>query len=532
MRNIFIFAIIIILTACSSGPADGDYSFELYAHGDIHGRFFSNTYVDGGVNEGSLSGIYSFISQRREAAGADKVIFLDLGDHNHGDNSTHFYNYVYDYLPDEKHLYTRVAEFVGYDAIVAGNHDLEVGLPVFTRIRDELGIPYLAANVVSAKDGVPFFEPYTIIEREGIKIAIIGLTTPEVKKWLGEEKIEGLDVVPIYNAAVKYVAQIREKEKPHLVFLAVHAGTGDGTPEDVEDPCRYMAASIEGIDGVFASHDHIPYCGKEWNGKDSIVVVNSGPYGKKLSGVKVSIAISDGVVSSRRIDAVLHNVAGEGDSLFNSTFGEDYLRVKEFSNRKLGSIDEDIVPGDIFDAPCLYSNLLHYVQLQNSGADISFVSPTKFRGSVPAGDICYNDILDLYPFENLLYKVSLTGAQIKNYLELSYDNWKKKPVSFDCAGGLRYTVDFSKPLGSRVNVISFTDGRPFNEDATYTAAMASYRANGGGNLLLEATGLHLEQLEGIFIEKYGPVKEMLYDFFRGEKKTAASLAAVSDWKIL
>ena len=76
MRNIFIFAIIIILTACSSGPADGDYSFELYAHGDIHGRFFSNTYVDGGVNEGSLSGIYSFISQRREAAGADKVILL------------------------------------------------------------------------------------------------------------------------------------------------------------------------------------------------------------------------------------------------------------------------------------------------------------------------------------------------------------------------------------------------------------------------------------------------------------------------
>ena len=97
---------------------------------------------------------------------------------------------------------------------------------------------------------------------------------------------------------------------------------------------------------------------------------------------------------------------------------------------------------------------------------------------------------------------------------------------------MRYTVDFSKPLGSRVNVISFTDGRPFNEDATYTAAMASYRANGGGDLLLEATGLHLEQLEGIFIEKYGPVKEMLYEFFRGEKKTAASLAAVSDWKIL
>lgn len=521
----------LILAACSNGPADGDYSFELYAHGDVHGCFFSNNYTDGGVKDASLSSIASFLAHRRGEN--ENVVLLDLGDHNHGDNSTHYYNYVHEYLPDEKHIYPRIANYMDYDAIVVGNHDIEVGKNMFSRIKEELDAPYLAANVIYTSNGEPYFQPYTIIEKRGIKIAVIGLTTPEVKKWLGQEKMEDLDVIPIKECAEKWVSLVKDKEKPHFVFLAVHAGTGNGTPDDIGDPCRYLASSLDGIDGVFAAHDHIPYCGKEWNGGDSVFVVNSGPYANKLSGVKLSFTVLDGNVQERKYDPFLVDMKGiESDSLYNVTFNDDYLRVKDFSNKRIGTIDEDIIPGKIFDAPCLYSNLLHYVQLKCSGADVSFVSPTKFRGSIPAGDISYNDILAMYPFENLLYKVSLTGAQIKNYLELSYNNWKQNPIAFDCAGGLSYIVDFSKPLGSRVDVISFADGREFNENDTYTAAMASYRANGGGDLLLQATGLNTKQLEGIFVEKYGPVKEMLYYFFINEKKTAASLAAVSDWKIL
>lgn len=531
MRCCLLLILSIILAACSQGPADGDYFIELYAHGDLHGRFFDSLYTEDKGREASLSGISFFLQQRRNEG--KNVVAVDLGDHNHGDNSTHFYNYVYEYLPDEPHFYSRIANYVGYDAIVAGNHDIEAGKGIFSRIRDEIGIPYLAANVVDTLDGKPYFDPYTIIEREGVRIAVIGLTTPLVKKWLGDEKMEGLDVLPLPESAALWINKVREIENPHLLFLAVHAGSGDGTPEDADAPCRYLASSLEGIDGVLAAHDHLIYCGKEWNGKDSVAVVNSGAYAAKLSGVKIKVSIKDGKVSGKAIDPFLVDIEGKRtDSLFNATFRDDFLRVKEFSVKKLGYMDEDIIPAQIFEAPCLYSNLLHYVQLNRSGADISFVSPTKFRGTIPAGEICYNDILDMYPFENLLYKVSLTGAQIKTYLELSYDNWKSSPVSFDCAGGLRYTVDFTRPLGSRVNVTSFIDGRIFNENETYTAAMASYRANGGGDLLLQATGLHAAQLEGIFVEKYGPVKEMLYDFFINEKKTAASLATVSDWKIL
>lgn len=531
MRLRLLLILSVFLAACSSEPADGEYSIEIYANGDIHGCFFDTNYIDSTYKEASLSAISSYLTERRQAG--SNLVALDLGDHNHGDNSTHYYNYVYDYPPDEPHFYTRIASFMDYDAIVAGNHDIEAGKGIFTRIMDELDIPLLGANVVDSAACRPYFEPYTIIERSGIRIAIIGLTTSEVELWLGNEKIKGLDVLPVLQSAEYWVSRVRERENPHLLFLAIHAGTGDGTMNDTDAPCRFIARSLKGIDGVFASHDHIPYCGKEWNGEDSIFVVNSGPYGKKLSGVKILLSFSNGELSGKSMEPFLIDMTGRrSDSLFNATFRDDFLRVRDFSASKIGSIDADIRPGEIFDAPCLYSNLLHYVQLKETGADISFVSPSKFRGYIPAGDICYNDILNIYPFENLLYKVSLTGAQIKTYLELSYDNWKNKPVAFDCAGGLRYTVDFTKPLGSRVEILSFTDGREFNVNETYLAAMASYRANGGGDILLQATGLHPKQLEGIFIAKYGPVKEMLYRFFLNEKKTAASLATVSEWKII
>lgn len=523
LRLLLPFAVIISLavTSCRTSPADGVYRLELYAHGDVHGCFFD-----------SLPRIQNYLSQRKSDAGEDNVISIDLGDHIHGSNSAYYYNYVHDYQQGEKHIFSRIAEYMGYDAIVAGNHDIETGREIFGKIRNEISIPYLAANVVWKDSGEPYFTPYTIFMKQGISIAVIGLTTPEVKKWLGSEKIAGLDILPIQNIAGRIVEEVREKHSPHLIFLAVHAGCGNGSGEDIENPCKYLAASIKGIDGVLAAHDHIAYCGKEWNGSDSVVVINSGPYAQNLSGIRIEMEFEDGKVAGKKLEASLIKMREiTPDSGYITHFQSESKAVDEFSSMKLGSIDEEIDPKMIFDGPCLYSNLIHHVQLEESSARVSFVSPTKFRGVVQAGDICYNDVLKLYPFENILYKVEMTGAQIRNYLELSYNNWKSRPVAFDCAGGLEYEVDFTRPYGSRVKVISFTDGAPFDENATYPVAMASYRANGGGDLLLQATGLNLAQLDGIVLEKYRPVRNLIYDFFEGETRTAAGLAAVSKWSV-
>ena len=509
----------------------GNYNIELYAHGDIHGCFFDSLYT-AGEREASLANISGFINGRRGDKGIDGVVLLDLGDNIHGDNAAYYYNYVHKYSKGEKHLYSRITEYMQYDASVVGNHDIETGREIFEKVRDESSIEYLSGNVFELSNGKTLFKPYTVIERKGVRIAVIGFTTHEVKKWLGNEKMEGLDVYPISYVAQEVVNYVNSKEKPHFTVLALHSETGKEDDGNYMNSGRWLGENIGGIDVVLASHDHIPFWGKVWNGKDSIPVVNSGAYGAKLSGIKFNIVLDRGVVVSKDISFGLVQMDSvEKDTVYLKKFREDFLRVKEFSVSKLGEIDKDIVPAEIFEGPCVYSNLLHYVQLKESGADISFVSPTKFRGTIPAGNISYNDILTLYPFENLLYKIQLTGAQIQNYLELSYNYWKRKPVSFDCAGGLKYTVDFSKQVGERVTVHSFTDGRKFYVDSTYTAAMASYRANGGGELLLEATGLHAGQIEGIYIKKFGVIKDMLYNHFMNSNVSSEELAKVASWYI-
>ena len=532
MRQLVLLTLLAFVISCKSDKNTGNYNIGLYAHGDIHGCFFDSLYTGSSEREASLANISSFIKEMREASGGNNVILLDLGDNIHGDNSTHYYNYVHEYASGEKHLFNKIAEYMGYDAVVVGNHDIEAGRDVHGKVCAESSIPRLAGNVVELASGKPVFEPYVILERNGLKIAVVGLTTHEVKMWLGKEKIEGLDVLPASSVVSDIVEAIRNKEKPHLLVLALHSETGKADEDNFMNSGRWIAENVPGIDVVLASHDHIPFCGKVWNGSDSVLIVNSGPYGKKLSGVILDVTLEKGVVVEKNISGELIDMGTvPKDTVYLHEFREDFLRVRAFSSKELGSIDAEINPNEIFDSPCVYSNLLHTVQLKESGADISFVSPSKFRGVIPAGEISYNDVLVMYPFENLLYKVALTGHQIKNYLELSYDNWKKKPVSFDCAGGLKYTVDFSSQAGERVTIHSFTDNRAFCLDSTYTAAMASYRANGGGDLLLQATGLHTQQLDGIHIQKFGAIKDMLYNYLNGSKISSAQLSEAACWEI-
>ena len=147
----------------------------------------------------------------------------------------------------------------------------------------------------------------------------------------------------------------------------------------------------------------------------------------------------------------------EPDTRYSARFNKDFKAVYEFANRKIGTITEEIYFSDALKGPSSYIDLVHKVQLEASGADISFTAPLSDRGMIPAGIIRYNDLVLLYGYENLLYVVELTGAQIKNYLEFSYYNWVNNigpTYNFDSAEGIIYRVIKSAPRGSMVEIIS------------------------------------------------------------------------------
>ena len=161
-RSCFFFVIVSALmlsAACDRGPRDGDYTLTLLSTNDMHGHWFDSTYV-GGHTRRSLFAVNHYVDSVRKADGAENVLLVEVGDCLQGDNAAYYYNYVDTLSP---HLFPRLMDYMGYDAIVWGNHDVETGHRVYDRVQKELmdyGIPFLAANAIRNDNGKPYFPPY------------------------------------------------------------------------------------------------------------------------------------------------------------------------------------------------------------------------------------------------------------------------------------------------------------------------------------------------------------------------------------
>ena len=271
---------------------------------------------------------------------------------------------------------------------------------------------------------------------------------------------------------------------------------------------------------ILAAHDHIGVI----NRYEKSIVASTNAYGKEIIKTRIKIAIENGKAKEKNL--AIESIKTDSlipDKKFLNHFAEEIKTVEEFSNSVIGKADVDIDPKLILKGPCTYSNLLHHVQLEESSADISFVSPSKFRGIIAAGDVTYNDVLQMYPFENILYKVKLSGREILSYLEASYSIFDSNgklagsPHNFDCADGINYSVNFKETAGNRIKISSLKNGKKFHHDSIYSAAMVSYRANGGGELMMKATGLEAEELECRVIEKYSDVRNLIFNFFKSGK---------------
>ena len=150
-----------------------------------------------------------------------------------------------------------------YDAGVVGNHDIEAGHPVYDKLVKEFEFPWMAANAVTTDDGQPYFEPYTVLEKDGVKIVILGMITPGVPSWLPGNLWEGMDFEDVIESAQKWVEIIQEKENPDLLVGLLHSGvdytyrgqTAD-TPKNT-DASRLVAEQVPGFDVIFVGHDHL-----------------------------------------------------------------------------------------------------------------------------------------------------------------------------------------------------------------------------------------------------------------------------------
>lgn len=512
MKRIIVLTAVLMSMTTLMAKSPKTVTLRIVETSDVHGAFFPYNFTERRDMSGTMARVSSYLKRQRKEMG-NRLILLENGDILQGQPTCYYTNFV---ATDKPNIAAEVVNYMKYDAQTFGNHDVEVGHKVYDKWIKELNCPVVGANIIDLKSGKPYVEPYVIIEREGVRVAILGMLTPAIPNWLHQSLWSGMRFEEMVSCTKRWVKILREQEKADVVIGLFHSGWDGGivTDEYDEDATQKVAEQVEGLDVIFFGHDH-----RERN----TTVKNVLCLDPSCNAQKVAVAtiqVRNGKVTSKK---------GELIDVTKEPLDEDFMRhfqprideVKAFVERKIGVFNENMLSRDAFFGPAAFVDLIHQLQLEHTGADVSFTAPLTFNSEIKAGPVYQSDMFKLYRFENGIYVVRMTGKEIRNFLEMSYDQWvntmtspedhimllapkvagdnqrenfKNFTFNFDSAAGIDYVVDVTKPNGQKVHILQLSDGRPFDENAWYRVAMNSYRGNGGGELLVRGAGIPLDSI--------------------------------------
>ena len=526
---------------------------------DIHGNYYPYDFILRHEAAGSLARVYEFVQKERETY-KDNLLLLDNGDILQGQPCAYYYNYI-DTI--SLHLAAEVLNYMKYNAGNMGNHDVETGRAVFDRWAGDCNFPILGANIIDTVTGKTHFKPYEVLERDGVKIVVLGMITPAIPVWLSENLWKGLRFDDMEETARKWMKIIREKENPDLVIGIFHAG------QDAllmggkyrENASLEVARNVPGFDIVLMGHDHTRELKKIKNVEgDSVLIMDPASKGGVVANADVTLKLRKGKVVEKHISGVLTEMKNyTANKDFMARFAPQFSDVRDFVSKKIGSFTETILRALLISGSSAFIDLIHMLQLEITNAEISLAAPLSYDTEISKGDVFVSDMFNLYKYENMLYTMKLSGKEIKDALEMSYDLWtnqmkspddhllllrekrregatdrasfKNFSFNFDSAAGIIYTVDVTKPKGEKVTITSMADGTPFSLDKMYKVALNSYRGNGGGELLTKGSGISQDELKDRIL--YSTDKDLRYYLMQYiEKKGVIEPHALGQWKFI
>ena len=511
-------ALISILASCTPKET----TLTIIETTDTHGRY------DEFAND-------AHVLKQMKAQLGDRLILLDNGDNVQGTA----FQYCSNQDAEHPNLVSAVLNFFPYDVVGVGNHDIEAGRKVFDRLYSEVKMPVVCANVIDETTGEPYYTPYTIIKRDGYKIAVLGLLTPYVITWVPDRLRPGLRFDQLESAAEKWVKIIQEKEHPDLMIGLLHSGwepmaqnLPDDTPLGRENATKWVAENVPGFDLIFYGHDHRAKAEKLFNcAGEPVYVLNSGNRAQGLAKAEVTLKKGE----KPQISIELMPTDGEEKDTDFLAMLQPYLdRAEAYQQEPVAELPVSISSNDAFNGPCLWVDELHrcqfeIVEAEGIHADISMAAPLGGGKTIEAGMLSVKDFFTWYPFENSLAVMALTGKEVKAFLEYAYE--MKSPIyNFDSGAGIIYEVTNGNPMGERINIISMADGTPFDMDKTYNVVMNSYRSMGGGNHLMNGLGWAQEEIKDHVVwQSDRDLRSLFIDW--AKKKGVLDTEPLNCWKI-
>ena len=510
---------------------------------DVHGNIRPYDYFRDVPSENGLAKVYTTVKDYRNKY--KNVLLLDTGDLIQGTPMIYYFNReAYD-LPNPM-IFTM--NYMRYDAFAVGNHDIEQGYMTYDKARREADFPWLSANGVR-QDGSTFFEPYTIIEKNGIRIGIIGLTTPAIPMWLDKSLYPGISWVDMVSSAKKWVEIVRPQVD--VLIGMFHAGMNVGYSQKFTDALNLpnenatalVAENVPGFDVILCGHSHRRYPDSDDDPAKigNAVMLMSGSHARYLGVAELSLSK---VTSGWEIDGSTSQILSM-DSVETATeiidLTEHYhTQTLAYIRQQIGTVSDTISGRNSRDQDNAMVELINKAQMAETGAGISFAASFNQRFLLSPGQILIKDIYGMYRFENFLYTIEMTGQQIKDYLEFSAGYFTYNPqtnrvgmnkqmpgYNYDMAEGISYEIHVKNDSGNRIkNLTDLSNSQNLNLQKTYTVAMNSYRASGGGGHLA-ACGIPQATITWKSSEE---MRNILANYIQAQKTISAQVD--NNWRLV
>jgi 2',3'-cyclic-nucleotide 2'-phosphodiesterase / 3'-nucleotidase len=463
---------------------------------DLHGNLYPVDYYTDKPDNRGLAKIGTIIKRTRQEN--PNVVLVDSGDTIQGTPMQYYHNKKNNQPPDPMMLAMSALRF---DAMAVGNHEYNFGLKVLEKARSEAKFPWLSANTYNKGTNETHYKPYIIKEVAGVRVGILGLTTPGVPTWENLPNYVGLEFHEPLSEAKKWVPILRDKERADVVIIAMHMGleedlkTGELNPGQVanENQAIAIAKQVPGVDLIFMGHTHRDVPAVVING---VLLGQANHWGRHLARADLYLQNEGGKwrVYARAGRTIPADDRVEADAELLK-IGEPYhLETQAWLSRIIGESAAELTAGEARFRDTGILDLIQRVQLDAGKADVSMVAVFNPQARIAKGPVTVRDIAGLYVYENTLVVLEVTGRQVKDALEHSAKYFRpyevgKSPAelvndkipayNFDIAEGVTYELNISKPIGQRIEKLQF-QGKPLEPTQKLRLATNNYRVNGGG----------------------------------------------------
>ena len=347
-----------------------------------------------------------------------------------------------------------------FDAMVVGNHEFDFGPKVLKQRIAQARFPVLGANV----KGFAALKPYVIKNLQGVRIAIIGVVTPETAVTTHPRNVAGLTFSTPESAVKKYLPEL--KRRADIIIVLSHCGL---------QADRELAARVPGIDVIVGGHSHTKMLQPELVGQT--IIVQAWEHAKAL-GI-LNLKIKDGKVIG--FDGGLQEISpatGAPNCQVQDLVTRYERQADSLLQRDIGETQVDLDGEHVRTGETNLGDFIADVMRQAAGAEVALINGGTIRTSIPQGKITVKDIYAMLPFDNYLVGISLTGAQVKAALEHGVAKLEEPAGSFPQVSGLAFTYSRSAPAGERVKDI-MVEGRPLDPQREYVVATNDFLVAGG-----------------------------------------------------